>query len=206
MRWFWIDRFEEFVRGQRAVAIKNVALSEEALDDYSPGFPLMPSSLIIEGMAQTAGLLIGEMGGFEHRVVLAKISKAEFSFPARPGDMLRYTATILDVKTDGAMAAVTSHIGDRLQGEVEFMFAFLDDRFPSGPLFEPVDFVAMIRAFAMYDVGRTPDGQPIELPEFYAQAERDARANYEPTPSPVEPVSGHGLAVTPPCGASTAAK
>lgn len=187
MRWFWIDRFEEFVRGRRAVAIKAVALAEEALDDYSPGFPLMPASLIIEGMAQTAGLLIGEMGGFEQRVVLAKIGKAVFHFPARPGDTLRYRADILDVKSDGALAAITSHVGERLQGEVELMFAFLDDRFPSGPLFEPVDFVAMIRAFSMYDVGRTADGTPIELPPFYANAEREAQAAYDPIPSPVIP-------------------
>jgi hypothetical protein len=37
----------------------------------------------------------------------------------------------------------------------------------------------------MYDVGRTPEGQPIELPAFYAEAERAARAGYAPTPSPV---------------------
>ncbi len=178
MRWFWIDRFEEFVRGQRAVARKCVAMSEEQIDGYTPGFPIMPGSLIIEGMAQTAGLLIGEMEGFSQRVVLAKIGKALFHFPATPGDTLRYTATILDVKPDGAMASVTSHVGDRLQAEVEMMFAFLDDRFPSGPLFEPVDFVAMIRTFGMYDVGRTADGNPIELPPFYADAEREATAGY----------------------------
>jgi 3-hydroxyacyl-[acyl-carrier-protein] dehydratase len=190
MRWFWIDRFEEFVRGKRAVAIKAVAMSEEALDGYSPGFPLMPSSLILEGMAQTAGLLIGEMGGFEHRVVLAKVGKAIFHFPARPGDTLRYAATILDVKDSGAMAEVTSHVGERLQGEAEMMFAFLDERFPSGPLFEPVDFVAMISAFSMYDVGRTVDGQRIELPPFYVNALREAQAGYDPTPSPVAPRAG----------------
>jgi 3-hydroxyacyl-[acyl-carrier-protein] dehydratase len=185
MRWFWIDRFEEFIRGQRAVAIKNVSISEEQMDDYSPGFPIMPASLIVEGMAQTAGLLIGEMSGFEHRVVLAKIGKAVFHFPARPGDTLRYSAIIQDVKADGAIATVESRLGEKLQGEVEFMFAFLDDRFPPGPLFEPVDFVAMIRAFGMYDVGRTAEGQPIELPAFYVEAERAARASHAPTPSQV---------------------
>jgi 3-hydroxyacyl-[acyl-carrier-protein] dehydratase len=178
MRWYWIDRFEEFVRGRRAVARKCVAMSEEQFDGYSPGYPVMPSSLIIEGMAQTAGLLIGEIEGFAQRVVLAKIGKAIFHFPALPGDTLRYTATILDVKADGAMASVTSHVGDQLQAEVEMMFAFLDDRFPSGPLFEPVDFVAMIRAFGMYDVAQTPAGEPLELPAFYADAEREATAAY----------------------------
>jgi 3-hydroxyacyl-[acyl-carrier-protein] dehydratase len=185
MRWFWIDRFTEFERGRRAVAIKTIAMSEEQFDGYSPGFPVMPGSLIIEGMAQTAGLLVGEMGGFSQRVVLAKIGKAIFHRPAMPGDTLRYTATLADVKADGALASVTSHVGDELQAEVELMFAFLDDRFPSGPLFEPVDFVAMLRAFHMYDVGRTSDGQPLQLPAFYAEAERAAQAAYDPIPSPV---------------------
>jgi len=187
MRWFWIDRFTEFERGRRAVAIKSIALSEEALDGYNPGFPVMPGSLIIEGMAQTAGLLIGEMEGFAQRVVLAKIGKAVFHRPAQPGDTLRYTATIADVKGDGALATITGHIGDDLVAEAELMFAFLDERFPSGPLFEPVDFVAMLRAFSMYDVGRTTDGKPLELPPFYADAERAAQAAYVPAGTPVKP-------------------
>ena len=182
MRWFWIDQFTEFVRARRAVAIKNIALCEEAIDGYSPGFPVMPTSLMIEGMAQTAGLLIGEMDGFSQRVVLAKIGKAVFHRPAIPGETLRYEANIADVKGDGALAGVTAHIGDELVAEVDLMFAFLDERFPSGPLFEPVDFVAMMRAFHLYDVGRTTDGQPIELPPFYAEAERAAQEEYERGP------------------------
>jgi len=182
MRWFWIDRFTEFVRGQRAVAVKSVAMCEEEIDGYCPGFPVMPASLMIEGMAQTAGLLVGEMDGFNQRVVLAKIGKAVFERPTIPGETLRYEAQIADVKRDGAFATVTAHVGDEQVGEVELMFAFLDERFPSGPLFEPVGFVAMLRAFHMYDVGRTPDGEPIELPKFYADAERAAQAEYERGP------------------------
>lgn len=178
MRWFWIDRFTEFERGRRAVAIKNISLVEEQIDDYLPGYPVMPFSLMIEGMAQTAGLLVGEMSGFKERVVLAKINKAICHRPAIPGDSLRYTATLQDVQTSGAIATVSSHIGTELQGEVEMMFAFLDGRFPDGPLFDPVDFVAMVRAFGMYEVGRTEDGKPLELPEFYANAVREAEAKY----------------------------
>lgn len=191
MRWFWIDRFTEFERGRRAVAVKSVAMSEEQFDGYSPGFPVMPASLMIEGMAQTAGLLIGEMEGFAQRVVLAKIGKAIFKRPAMPGDLLRYEATIADVKGDGALASVTAHVGDEQIAEVDLMFAFLDERFPSGPLFEPVDFVAMLRAFHMYDVGRTADGKPIDLPPFYAEAERAAQNSYDPIPSQVRANGAH---------------
>jgi 3-hydroxyacyl-[acyl-carrier-protein] dehydratase len=186
MRWFWIDRFTEFERGRRAVAIKALALSEEQFDGYTPGYPIMAGSLMIEGMAQTAGLLVGEMEGFAQRVVLAKIGKAVFQRTVTPGETLRYEATITDVKSDGALASVNAFIGEELVAEVDLMFAFLDDRFPSGPLFEPVDFAAMLRAFHMYDVGRTADGQPLELPAFYVEAEREARAKYDPIPSPVK--------------------
>jgi 3-hydroxyacyl-[acyl-carrier-protein] dehydratase len=182
MRWFWIDRFTEFIRGQRAVAVKNIAMCEEEIDGYCPGFPIMPASLMIEGMAQTAGMLVGEFDGFAQRVVLAKIGKAVFERAVLPGETVRYEAQIVDIKRDGALASVNALIGEEKVAEVDLMFAFLDDRFPSGPLFEPVDFAAMLRAFHMYDVGRTPDGQPIELPPFYADAEKAAQAEYEHGP------------------------
>jgi 3-hydroxyacyl-[acyl-carrier-protein] dehydratase len=193
MRWFWIDRFIEFERGRRAVAVKAVATSEEQIDGYSPGYAIMPGSLMIEGMAHTAGLLVGEMEGFSQRVVLAKIGKAVFHGFAVPGDLLRYEATITDVKRDGALATVNGYVGNELRAEVDLMFAFLDERFPSGPLFDPVDFAALLRGMCIYDVGKTSDGQPIELPAFYAEAERAAQAKYDPIPSPVAP-SANGKA------------
>src|SRR4029078_10283272 len=163
MRWFWIDKFVEFERGKRAVALKNVSIVEEELDQYQPGFPVYPNSLVIEGMAQTAGLLIGGVRGFGARGALAKIAKAVFHRYAFPGDQLRYTAVVQDIQSDGAIATLTSHIGLELQAEVEMMCAFLAHRFPSGTLFEPVDFLAMIRAFGMYDVAKA-NGQPIPPP------------------------------------------
>jgi 3-hydroxyacyl-[acyl-carrier-protein] dehydratase len=181
MRWFWIDKFVEFERGKRAVSVKNVSLVEEELDDYQPGFPVYPNSLVIEGMAQTAGLLIGEVSGFEARVVLAKIGKAVFHRYAFPGDQLRYTAIVQDIQNDGAIASLTSHIGLEIQGEVEMMFAFLDDRFSNGPLFEPVDFLAMIRAFGMYDVAQE-NGKRISPPPFHVAAEQAAQAGYQTGP------------------------
>ena len=64
MRWIWIDKFLEFRSGQFARAIKNLTLAEEHLHDHFPGYPVMPASLIIEGLAQTGGILVGEAGGF----------------------------------------------------------------------------------------------------------------------------------------------
>ena len=50
MRWIWIDKFVEFTPRTSATAIKNVSLAEEHLHDLYPGYPVMPASLIIEGL------------------------------------------------------------------------------------------------------------------------------------------------------------
>ena len=60
MRWIWIDKFVEFRSGEFARAVKNLTLAEEHLHDHYPGYPVMPASLIIEGLAQTGGILVGE--------------------------------------------------------------------------------------------------------------------------------------------------
>ena len=78
MRWIWIDKFLEFRSGQFARTIKNLTLAEEHLHDHFPGYPVMPATLIIEGLAQTGGILVGEAGSFAEKVILAKISRAEF--------------------------------------------------------------------------------------------------------------------------------
>ena len=67
MRWIWIDRFESFELNVAAVAVKNVSLAEDHLHDHFPGFPVMPASLMIEGMAQTAGILVGARAAIQRK-------------------------------------------------------------------------------------------------------------------------------------------
>lgn len=171
MRWFWIDRFVEFESGRRAVAIKNVTLVEEPLDDYLPGYPVLPSSLIVEGLAQTGGLLVAEHHAFRARVVLAKVGKAVFHQPALPGECLTYTAEILDLQPDGAIVGGTSRVGDRVQAEIELFFGLLTENQFRGDLFEPEGLLRMCRLFGMYDVGRRADGSPLTVPDHMLEAE-----------------------------------
>jgi 3-hydroxyacyl-[acyl-carrier-protein] dehydratase len=177
MRWFWIDRFVEFESGRRAVALKNVSLAEEQIHDHFPGAPYMPNSLITEGIAQTGGLLVGEWGRFDERVVLAKISRIEFHFHAVPGDTLVYETQIQDIKEDGAFVAATSRCDGRLQAEAAIFFAHLNGRTENRELFDPAELLCMIRLLGLYDVGRDAQGQPIEVPARLLEAER--RANEE---------------------------
>src|SRR5262245_23845558 len=123
MRWFWIDRFIEFQSGSHARAIKNVTLSEEHLHDHFPGFPVMPGSLIIEGLAQTGGILLGEMSHFENLVVLAKIPKMTFNSCVCPGDTLTYAVRLVGVRDDGGIVECSASVGERLVAEGEIVFA-----------------------------------------------------------------------------------
>lgn len=173
MRWFWVDRFTEFVSGQSAVAVKSVSQSEEVLDDYAPGRNFCPPSLIVEGLAQAGGLLLGQMSDFTARVVLAKITNSQFYCEAYPGDTLTYRVEIHNQDGNGAMVKGTSHIGEELQGEIDLMFAKLDDeRFENVELFEPAQFCRMIRMLRLFEVGVNPDGSPIKVPEHMLEAEK----------------------------------
>jgi 3-hydroxyacyl-[acyl-carrier-protein] dehydratase len=169
MRWIWIDKFIEFESGKRARAIKNVTLAEEHLHDHFPGFPVMPNSLITEGMAQTGGLLVGEANNFEEKVVLAKIPKAVFHFAVVPGDQLIYTAVAEYIKDDGAMVSATAHVGERLQAEMELVFAHLDDSQRAKNLFEPKNFVFTMKLLGVFDVGRSGDGSKLSEPPGLAK-------------------------------------
>src|SRR5712671_2793603 len=102
MRWIWIDKFTEFTSRTSATAIKNVSLAEEHLHDLYPAFPVVPHSLIVEGMAQTAGILVGEARNFEEKVILAKIGRATFHRLVRPGDTIAFTAKIDQLSEAGA--------------------------------------------------------------------------------------------------------
>lgn len=172
MRWFWIDRFLEFESTRRARSLKNVSSAEFHLDNYTPGMPTMPCSLMVEGLAQTGGLLVGEHNKFRERVVLAKVAKAKFHFPVRIGDQLIYETVIQNLQPDGAIVNCTAHVGDQLAAEVQLMFAHLDDRFPD-EIFGKHDLLQMLRTFRLYDVAVDPEGNPLQIPEYLLQAEAE---------------------------------
>lgn len=166
MRWFWIDRYLEFTAGVEATAVKAVTLAEEHLHDHFPGFPVMPNSLILEGLAQTGGLLVAQQHDFMRNVVLAKVSKAQFHRPAMPGDTLRYHAKIESLKLEGASVSLTSHVGDVLQAEASVFFAYVDDIAGGQQLFPEELFADWLRMLRLFEVGRYPDGRPLVLPSL----------------------------------------
>ena len=120
MSWIWIDLLLELERATQCVAIKNVSLAEDVVHDHFPEWfddagrrhdavPVMPNTLIIEGMAQTAGILVGHARDFTENVILAKISHAEFFAAAQPGCMLRFTAEVERIDDNGASTKGVVH-------------------------------------------------------------------------------------------------
>jgi 3-hydroxyacyl-[acyl-carrier-protein] dehydratase len=153
MRWMWIDRIVELVPRERLVAIKNVSLAEEHLHDHFAAaegrgaLPIMPASLIIEGMAQTAGILVGHAEGFAEKVILAKVGVAELERDVTPGQTLRYTAVVRQMDRMGASTEGTVEVMDHARGgvferigRVDLMFSHLDQNM-SGEKFPEHNFV-----------------------------------------------------------------
>ncbi len=164
MRWIWIDKFLEFRSGRFARAIKNLTLAEEHLHDHLPGYPVMPASLIIEGLAQTGGILVGEAGNFEQKVVLAKIPRTEFYGVACAGDQLVYEVTLTDLRIEGAVVAAKAFLGDELLADVEIVFAHLDNS-RSNQIFGPKNFVFTEQLMGVLDLARARErGRQAEGP------------------------------------------
>jgi len=159
MRWIWIDRFAEFEAGRRAVAVKAVTMAEEHLHDHVPGYPVHPPTLMIEGMAQTAGVLVGDAFDFQEKVILAKITRARFHAHVRPGDRIRFEAEIQgEVRREGAAVSGRITREGRLVAEIELMFVHLDQSQapvePGGDNFVfNEDFIRLLRMRSLRNLG-----------------------------------------------------
>ncbi|MBS3734957.1 MAG: beta-hydroxyacyl-ACP dehydratase [Phycisphaerae bacterium] len=126
MRWIWIDRFTAFEPGKRAEAVKNVSLAEEHVHDHWEAYPVHPAALMIEGMAQTAGILVGQARGFKEKVILAKISRATFEDVVTPGDQVTFQAQIETISDAAAATSGTVLRNGDLIGRVDLMFSHID--------------------------------------------------------------------------------
>lgn len=154
MRWMWIDRIIAFEPRRSLTAIKCVSLAESHLHDHfsadtdRPAAPVMPTSLIIEGMAQTAGILVGSVNRFREKVVLAKIVRAVLDQDVLPGQTIRYTALIDRLDAAGASTTGTVERLDHAKqdgrwdaiGAVDLLFSHVD-RNLAGVTFPEANFV-----------------------------------------------------------------
>jgi 3-hydroxyacyl-[acyl-carrier-protein] dehydratase len=163
VRWIWIDRFIEFNPGKSARAVKNLSMAEDYFDAHFPGYPVMPACLILEGLAQTGGILVGEANQFKEKVILAKVPRAVFHREMLPGEQLIYDAEILHLRPEGAAVAARVTVTGQVTAEAEIFFAHLDQN-RSAQLFGEHNFV--FSGEMRYLLGRmTALARPAKEPE-----------------------------------------
>ena len=129
MRWLLIDEFETIRKGEWAKGRRYVTRSEDAVAGVYPAVPLMPSSFLIEMMAQVAGVLVGATVDFKKEVVLAKVTDATFFRPVFAPAALEIEGRLLNLNDSAACCEgrVCDATGPLAKGVVFFgLFERLD--------------------------------------------------------------------------------
>ncbi len=121
-----VDRILELEPGQRVVGIKNVTANEPFFAGHFPGRPVMPGVLIVEAMAQTAAVLMGEEAGGESVPLFMGIDKARFRQQVLPGDQLRLEVEMLRRRRAVCRVAGRAFVGETLVAEAEMMATLVE--------------------------------------------------------------------------------
>ncbi len=122
-----VDRVIELEPGVRAVGIKNVTINEPFFPGHFPGNPIMPGVLIVEAMAQVAGILALKSGVSGKAVYFISIDKVKFRKPVMPGDQLRFEVKVTHTRGNIWKFEGSAYVDEKLTTEAEFA-AMLSDR------------------------------------------------------------------------------
>jgi UDP-3-O-[3-hydroxymyristoyl] N-acetylglucosamine deacetylase/3-hydroxyacyl-[acyl-carrier-protein] dehydratase len=131
-----VDRVLELVPGRRVVGIKNVSINEPFFLGHWPGMPIMPGVLIVEALAQAAGVLIAASVPRAGRFALiASIDDVKLRRPVVPGDQLRLEVVGHRIKDKAAVVSGKAKVGDALAAQARVRFIMVDaERAPRGGL------------------------------------------------------------------------
>ena len=123
-----VDRIVEYEEGKRVVGIKNVTLNEPFFQGHFPGAPVMPGVLIIEALAQTAGvLMLGNMADRDTKLVFfTGIDGAKFRRPVVPGDQLRLELTVLRYRPRYIRLRGVAFVDGQVVAEAEISSSLVD--------------------------------------------------------------------------------
>jgi beta-hydroxyacyl-ACP dehydratase FabZ len=125
-----VDRIIEMEAGKRIVGIKNVTINELFFQGHFPGQPIMPGVLILEAMAQVAGVLSMQMvpaDQVKNKVIFfMTIDKAKFRKPVVPGDQIRFEMDVLRMRSNTMSFKGQAVVDGAVAAEAEMMAMIVD--------------------------------------------------------------------------------
>ena len=124
-----VDRVEELIVDERISAIKAVTINEGFFQGHFPGRPIMPGVLIVEALAQAAGILAVEslgLAGSGKLVYFMAIDEAKFRVPVEPGVLLRLDVSFVQKRASVCKFAGKAFVGDMLAAQANFTAMIAD--------------------------------------------------------------------------------
>lgn len=116
-----VDRILDIEPGVKITGIKNVTINEEFFQGHFPAYPIMPGVLIIEAMAQVAGILAFRSGATTGKsVYFMSIEKAKFRKPVVPGDQLKLEVSVIQHRGNVWKFSGHAIVDNKVTAEAEF--------------------------------------------------------------------------------------
>jgi len=122
-----VDRIIEIESDRKAVGIKNVTMNEQFFTGHFPGRPVMPGVLIVEAMAQVAGvLLLNKKENMGKYAYFMSLDNVKFRKTVVPGDQLRLEVEVMKLKSKTGQVHTKALVNGAIVSEADLMFALVD--------------------------------------------------------------------------------
>ncbi|MFC1668319.1 3-hydroxyacyl-ACP dehydratase FabZ [Chlamydiota bacterium] len=123
-----VDRIIEFDQNTRAIGLKNVTINEDFFNGHFPGRPVMPGVLIVEALAQVAGVLIKQRDECKKKLFLFMgMNNVKFRQMVVPGDQLLLEVELTRLRSKMGIVFGKAYVKDKVVAEAQLSFAMVDN-------------------------------------------------------------------------------